>query len=91
MRGLIRAAAPEANETISYRMPTFDLNGKHLVFFAGFAKHIGLYALPRAMDAFADELKSYKTGKGSIQFPLDRTLPADLITRMVKFRVRELA
>ncbi len=89
MRALIRAAAPDATETISYAIPTFDLNGKHLVHFAGFARHIGFYPVPSAVEAFKEELKPYKTGKGSAQFPLGRPLPADLIRRIVEFRVAE--
>jgi uncharacterized protein YdhG (YjbR/CyaY superfamily) len=89
MRALIRAIAPEATETISYAIPTFDLNGRHLVHFAGFAKHIGFYPVPSAMVAFAEELKPYKSGKGSAQFPIGRPLPTDLIRRIVEFRVAE--
>ena len=89
MRALIRAAAPDATETISYAIPTFDLNGKHLVHFAGYAKHIGFYPVPSAMTAFADELAPYKSGKGSAQFPLGEPLPTDLIRRIVEFRVAE--
>ena len=88
MRALIIAAAPEAEEKISYRMPTFYLNG-NLVYFAAFKTHIGLYPLPHAITEFEDDLKEYKKGKGSIQFPLDKPLPADLITRIVKFRIKE--
>ena len=79
MRALIRAAAPDATETISYAIPTFDLNGKHLVHFAGYAKHVGFYPVPSAMAAFADELAPYRSGKGSAQFKLGEPLPADLI------------
>lgn len=89
MRTLIRASAPGATETISYAIPTFDLNGRHLVHFAGYAKHIGFYPIPSAMTAFAEELAPYKSGKGSAQFPLGRPLPADLIRRIVEFRVAE--
>jgi len=89
MRALIRSAAPGATETISYAIPTFDLNGKHLVHFAGYAKHIGFYPVPSAMEAFKEELEPYRRGKGSAQFPLSRPLPADLITRVVRFRVGE--
>jgi uncharacterized protein YdhG (YjbR/CyaY superfamily) len=89
VRALIRAAAPEATETISYAMPTFDLNGRHLVHFAGYEKHIGFYPVPSGVEAFKEELKPYKTGKGSVQFPLDRPLPTDLIRRIVEFRVAE--
>ena len=89
LRALIRASAPDATETISYAIPTFDLNGKHLVHFAGYAKHIGFYPVPSAMDAFKDELEPYRSGKGSAQFPLGQPLPADLIRRIVEFRVEE--
>ena len=91
MRTVIRAAAPEATETISYAIPTFDLHGRHLVHFAGFQKHIGFYPVPSAMEAFEDELKPYKSGKGSAQFPVDQPLPIDLIRRIVEFRVGENA
>jgi uncharacterized protein YdhG (YjbR/CyaY superfamily) len=89
LRALIRSLAPGATETISYAMPTFDLNGRHLVHFAGYAKHIGFYPVPSGMEAFAQELKPYKRGKSSVQFPLDQPLPTDLIRRIVEFRVAE--
>jgi len=88
IRSLVRAAAPEAQETIKYGMPTFTLSG-NLVFFAAFKNHIGFYALPSGNAAFQKELSVYKTGKGSIQFPIDQPLPADLITRIVKLRIKE--
>ncbi|PKQ16435.1 MAG: hypothetical protein CVT67_04705 [Actinobacteria bacterium HGW-Actinobacteria-7] len=88
MRSLIKASAPDAVETISYAMPTFDLHG-HLVHFAAFAKHIGFYPVPSGIEAFKEELAPYKSGKGSAQFPLDQPLPADLIRRIVEFRVEE--
>lgn len=86
LRKTIQKAAPEATEAIKYSMPTFVLHG-NLVHFAGYKNHIGFYALPTANELFAEELAPYSTGKGSIQFPLDKPLPTDLITRMVKFRV----
>ena len=89
LRALIKASAPGATETISYAMPAFDLNGQHLVFFAGYAKHIGFYPIPTGIEAFEDELKAYKLGKGSVQFPLSQPLPTDLIRRIVEFRVEE--
>ena len=89
IRDIIRSVAPDATETISYAIPTFDLNGKHLVHFAGFAKHVGFYPVPSGMAAFEEELKVYKRGKGSVQFPLDEPLPVDLIRRIVEFRVAE--
>jgi len=89
IRGIIRSVAPDATETISYAIPTFDLNGKHLVHFAGFANHVGFYPVPSGMVAFEEELKAYKRGKGSVRFPLDEPLPVDLIRRIVEFRVAE--
>jgi uncharacterized protein YdhG (YjbR/CyaY superfamily) len=83
--------APEATETISYAIPTFDLNGKHVVHFAGFAHHVGFYPSPSGIEAFASELEGYKRGRGSIQFPLDEPLPVDLIRRMVALRLKETA
>lgn len=88
MRELIQAAAPEATETISYAIPTFELNG-HLVHFAAFARHIGFYPTSSGIEAFQGELTPYKSSKGAVQFPLDRPLPKDLIRRMVRFRVEE--
>lgn len=88
LRKIIREAAPDAEEKISYRMPTFVLHGD-LVYFAGFKHHIGLYPLPSGVEAFLPELAAYRTGKGSIQFPLDKPLPAELIVRIVRFRVAE--
>lgn len=88
IRGIIQKAAPEATETISYAMPTFKLNGI-LVHFAAFQNHIGFYALPSGNEAFQKELSAYKTGKGSIQFPINEPLPEALITKIVKFRVQE--
>ena len=89
MRALLRASAPDAKETISYAIPTFDLNGRHLVHFAGYERHIGFYPIPSGIEAFKDEFKPYKQGKGSIQFPLGQPLPKDLIRRVVEFRVAE--
>ena len=91
LRALIRAAAPDATETISYAMPTFDLNGKHLVHFAGFAHHVGLYPMPSGIEAFKDELEPYKNAKGSVQFPLGKPMPWDLIRRIVEYQVGENA
>jgi uncharacterized protein YdhG (YjbR/CyaY superfamily) len=89
VRALIASQAPEATETISYGMPTFDLNGRHLVHFAAHTRHLGFYPVPSAMVAFKDELAPYRSGKGSAQFPFDEPLPTDLIRRIVAFRVEE--
>jgi uncharacterized protein YdhG (YjbR/CyaY superfamily) len=90
MRAIIRAAAPGATETISYSMPTFDLHGRHVVHFARLRDHIGFYPTPSGIDAFSDELARYRTTRGAVQFPLDEPLPADLIRRVVEFRVKEV-
>ena len=90
VRAVIQEAAPDATETMSYAMPTFDLNG-HLVYFAAFKSHIGLYPTPRGIEEFDEELAAYKSGKGSVRFPLDRPLPLDLISRIVRFRAEENA
>lgn len=89
VRATIKAAAPEAEEAISYAMPTFKLEGKNLVHFAGYKNHIGFYATPTGHEAFADDLSAYKQGKGSVQFPLDQPMPLDLIARIVAFRVEQ--
>ena len=88
IRMTIRQAAPEAKEAIKYRMPTLVLNG-NLVHFAAFKNHIGFYPAPTGIEAFQDELSSYKGGRGSVQFPLDQPIPYDLIRRIVEFRVKE--
>ena len=89
IRMTIRKAAPDAEETISYLMPTFNLNGKYLVYFAAYKKHIGFYGAPRGNPEFKEELSAYQAGKGTLQFPLDKPIPFDLITKIVKFRVKE--
>lgn len=89
VRATIKKAAPEAEETISYAMPAFRYQGKGLVYFSAFKEHIGFYPIPSGMKAFKKELSSYKTGKGSVQFPLDKPMPLKLITDIVKFRVKE--
>jgi uncharacterized protein YdhG (YjbR/CyaY superfamily) len=88
IRKVIREAAPEAEETISYSMPTFKLNG-NLVHFAAYENHIGFYPAPSGIEAFKEELLPYKGGKGSVQFPIDKPLPLDLVEKIVIFRVKE--
>ena len=88
IRATIQEAAPDAQETISYQMPTFTLQG-NLVHFAAFKSHIGFYPVPSGIEAFKDELAVYKQGKGSVQFPLDQPIPYDLIRRIVIYRVQE--
>jgi uncharacterized protein YdhG (YjbR/CyaY superfamily) len=89
VRELIHAHAADATESISYAMPTFDLDGRHLVHFAGYRRHVGFYPIPSGMEAFKEELSRYKTGKGSVQFPLSEPLPRELIARIVDFRVAD--
>lgn len=86
IRELVRSLAPGAIETISYGIPTFKLNG-NLVHFAGYANHIGFYPGSEAIEVFKYELVGYKTSKGTVQFPLDRPLPLDLIRKITLFRV----
>lgn len=88
MRKTIKSAAPKAEELISYQMPAYKYKGV-LVYFAAFEKHIGFYATPTGHSAFKKELSQYKTGKGSVQFPLTEPLPLELVKRIVQFRVKE--
>ena len=88
IRQTIREAAPEAQETINYQMPTFTLNG-NLVHFAAFKSHIGFYPTPTGIEAFKEELSPYKGAKGSVQFPIDQPMPLSLIRRIVEYRVKE--
>lgn len=90
VRAAVHKAAPEAEEVISYGMPAFVIGGKPLVYFAAFKNHIGFYATPSGHTAFEKELSKYKQGKGSVQFPLDQPMPFSLITKIVKFRLKEV-
>jgi uncharacterized protein YdhG (YjbR/CyaY superfamily) len=87
VRLTVRQAAPDAEETIKYRMPTFVLNG-NLVHFAAFKEHLGFYPTPRGIEQFKDELSAYEGGKGTLRFPLDKSIPFRLISKIVKFRVK---
>ena len=89
VRATIHKAAPDATEAISYAMPTFKLGG-NLVHFAAFKNHIGFYPAPTGIEAFQQDLAPYKTGRGSIQFPLNQPMPVKLIAKMVKWRVAEV-
>lgn len=91
VRQAVRAAAPrEAEESIAYGVVGYKLAGKPLVYFGGYAKHIGFYATPNGTSAFKDKLAKYKQGKGSVQFPLDQPMPLDLITDIVRYRAAEV-
>ncbi len=91
LRRIILEHAPGALEGISYGMPAYKLHGKPLLYFAGYTHHIGFYATPSGHSAFETELRTYKQGKGSVQFPLDQPLPLDLIRRIVLFRVEDVS
>ena len=88
LRRTIKEAAPQAEETISYRIPTFKLNG-NLVHFAAFKNHIGFYPTSSGISAFKKELSRYAGSKGTVRFPIDKPLPLSLIRRIVRFRVKE--
>lgn len=88
IRQIVRELAPDAEEKISYRIPTFYLNG-NLVHFAAYAKHIGFYPTSSGVSKFKHELSKYKNAKGSIQFPIDEDLPVELIQKIVRYRVQE--
>lgn len=88
IRALIRTEAPDAAELLSYGLVGYKLYGKPLVYFGGFAKHIGFYATPNGHEAFTAEFAKYKQGKGSVQFPLSEPLPLELIRRVVQYRIK---
>lgn len=88
LRVTIQKAAPKAQEVISYKMPAYKLNGI-LVYFAGYKNHIGFYPTPGVLEFYKKELKDFKTSKGAVQFPNDKALPLALITKIVKYRVKE--
>jgi uncharacterized protein YdhG (YjbR/CyaY superfamily) len=89
IHALIREIAPDATEAMAYGMPGYKTHGKPLIYFAGYKNHIGLYALPSGHEAFAAELAGYKQGKGSVQFPIDKPIPFELIERIIRFRYAE--
>ena len=88
-RSIILKKAPDAIESISYGMPGYKTHGRPLVYFAGYKNHIGLYATPSGNAEFSEELSKFKSGKGSVQFPIDQPIPFDLIERIIEFRVNE--
>jgi len=89
LRATIKAAAPEAGETISYGIPTFTLNGTYLIYFAGWKNHISIYPIPTGTEAFNKQVSQYVEGKGTLKFPMDKPLPLKLITKIVRLRVNE--
>lgn len=91
VREAIKRTAPDAEETISYAIPCFKLQGRYLVYFAAYKNHIGFYPAPVGIAAFKKEFSAYKTGKGTVQFPFDQPMPLDLVSRIVRYRVKENA
>lgn len=89
VRATIKEVAPEAEERISYGIPTFRLNGRSFIHFAAFKRHISVYPAPRGVEAFDEELSAYKGGKGTVQFPLERAIPYGLIERIARYRLEE--
>jgi len=89
IRDTIKKAAPKAEETISYKMPSFNLNGQSLIYFAAYKKHIGLYPVPSGDEEFHREISAYQAGKGTLQFPLNKPIPYELISKIVKLRAKE--
>src|SRR5688572_10599925 len=89
MRQIILKEVPDAEEKIGYGIPTYKLNGKNLVHFGGFKNHVGFYPAPSGLTAFEKDLSKYKAAKGSVQFPHDEPLPLTLVTKIVKYRLKE--
>lgn len=89
VRMTIRKAAPDAGEKISYQIPTFTLHGTYLVYFAAFKKHLGVYPAPFDAEELKEELSAYRSGRGTVRFPLDKPIPLDLITRIVEYRAKQ--
>ncbi len=91
IRVTVKNLVPDAEEVISYGIPAYSLNKTTIIYFGAFKQHIGFYALSSGNQAFKEELAAYKVGRGSIQFPLDKPLPLDLIAKIVTFRLQEIA
>ena len=89
VRTTIKTAAPGAQEKISYGIPTFTLNGKYLIYFAGWKNHISVYPIPTGNEAFNGKIAPYIAGKGTLKFPLDQPIPYKLITQMVEIQIAE--
>lgn len=89
IRQIIRNMVPEAEETISYGMPTFNLNGSYLIYFAGWKNHISIYPVPSTDKALQDELSPYLSGKGTAKFPIKKPIPFDLVEKIVEYRLKE--
>lgn len=91
IRTVIQKAAPSAVEKISYAIPAFNLNNHYLIYFAGYKNHVSLYPVPKGDEAFQKEISAYRTGKGTLQFPLNKPLPLKLVAKTVKYSIKENA
>ena len=89
IRALIRKEVPDAAETISYGVPTFKQNGSYVIYFGGYKNHVAVYPVPKSDTDLADAIADYQTGKGTVQFKLNKEIPYDLISRIVKAAVRD--
>jgi uncharacterized protein YdhG (YjbR/CyaY superfamily) len=89
LRSTIKAAAPDAGEEISYGMPTFTMNGKYLIYFAGWKNHVSIYPVPSGSREFNKKIEPYISGKGTLKFPLDQPLPLDLVSEMVRLQMAD--
>jgi len=90
IRATIRATAPEMWEKISYQIAAFELNGKNLIYFAGWKKHVSIYPIPPGDEAFEKEIAKYTAGKGTLQFPLDGPMPLELIGKVANLHVKRI-
>jgi uncharacterized protein YdhG (YjbR/CyaY superfamily) len=91
IRSLIKQEVPEAKEALGYGVASFKLNGKPLIYYASFKNHVGIYPVPKAEGKLADEIKKHQTGKGTMQFPLDRQIPFDFIKKIIEIRKNEVS
>lgn len=89
LRHTIKKSLPDSTESISYGVPAFAVGGKAVIYFAGYKNHVAVYPAPRENEAFEEELSKYKGGKGTVQFPLNKPIPFDLVTRIAEFRLQE--
>jgi uncharacterized protein YdhG (YjbR/CyaY superfamily) len=89
VRAIIRSAAPDVRESISYKMAAFGVNGKDFIYLAGWKKHLSVYPIPAGSDAFNEQISKYTDGKGTVKFPLDEPLPLKLIEKVVKYRLAD--
>lgn len=90
IRAIVKKTCKDAEESISYGMPAYKLNGKPVVYFAGWKSHVGIYATPSAHTAFKKELSGFVNAKGSVKFPLDKPIPYEIVERMIEFNIKKI-